>query len=88
MWNIAASPQHCSGHRAHTAGNYMATKSNTEGRQRTSIELAEGSSISNVGEEAEKPQVDTIPDGGYGWICVVCNFWINAHTWGVNSVSW
>lgn len=27
------------------------------------------------------------PDGGYGWICVACYFLINAHTWGINSVS-
>lgn len=27
------------------------------------------------------------PDGGYGWVCVACVFWINAHTWGINSVS-
>lgn len=27
------------------------------------------------------------PDGGYGWVCVVCTFLINAHTWGINSVS-
>lgn len=26
------------------------------------------------------------PNGGYGWICVVCVFLINAHTWGVNFV--
>ena len=25
------------------------------------------------------------PDGGYGWICVACSFFINAHTWGINS---
>ncbi|CAO1605134.1 hypothetical protein XANCAGTX0491_008661 [Xanthoria calcicola] len=25
------------------------------------------------------------PNGGYGWVCVACCFWINAHTWGVNS---
>lgn len=25
------------------------------------------------------------PDGGYGWICVACIFFINMHTWGVNS---
>lgn len=28
-----------------------------------------------------------VPDGGYGWVCVACVFWINAHTWGINSVS-
>ena len=28
---------------------------------------------------------DIPPDGGYGWVCVACNFLINAHTWGINS---
>ena len=28
---------------------------------------------------------DLPPDGGYGWVCVACNFCINAHTWGINS---
>ena len=37
-------------------------------------------------EPSEKPEADVLPDGGYGWVCVACNFWINAHTWGVNSV--
>lgn len=35
----------------------------------------------------EKYKRDVPPDGGYGWVCVVCVFWINAHTWGINSVS-
>lgn len=40
------------------------------------------------GKEAKvKPQLDVPPDGGYGWVCVACVFWINAHTWGINSVS-
>lgn len=29
--------------------------------------------------------VDSPPNGGYGWICVACCFFINAHTWGINS---
>ena len=29
--------------------------------------------------------VDCPPNGGYGWVCVACCFWINAHTWGINS---
>lgn len=29
---------------------------------------------------------DVPPDGGYGWVVVACAFWINAHTWGINSV--
>lgn len=32
-------------------------------------------------------QVDVPPNGGYGWVCTACVFLINAHTWGVNSVS-
>ncbi|KAJ5482663.1 hypothetical protein N7539_006109 [Penicillium diatomitis] len=36
-------------------------------------------------EPEEKPQLDVPPDGGYGWVCVACVFWINAHTWGINS---
>lgn len=32
-----------------------------------------------------KPEDDVPPDGGYGWVCVACNFFINGHTWGVNS---
>ncbi|KAI9933932.1 hypothetical protein ASPWEDRAFT_35915 [Aspergillus wentii DTO 134E9] len=30
-------------------------------------------------------QEDIPPDGGYGWVCTICVFLINAHTWGVNS---
>ncbi|KAJ5929429.1 hypothetical protein N7454_006379 [Penicillium verhagenii] len=33
----------------------------------------------------EKFKHDVPPDGGYGWVCVACVFWINAHTWGINS---
>lgn len=39
----------------------------------------------NAGDE--KYQRDVCPDGGYGWVCVTCVFWINANTWGINSVS-
>ena len=35
----------------------------------------------------ETSQEDLPPDGGYGWICTACVFLINAHTWGVSSVS-
>jgi hypothetical protein len=37
--------------------------------------------------EVETKPVDVPPDGGYGWVCVTCLFLMNAHTWGVNSVS-
>lgn len=35
----------------------------------------------------EKATDDLPPDGGYGWVCVASVFWINAHTWGINSVG-
>ena len=48
-----------------------------------SVPLEEPGEISR---QESKPR-DIPPDGGYGWICVACCFLINAHTWGVNSVS-
>lgn len=33
-------------------------------------------------------QEDIPPDGGYGWVVTACVFIINAHTWGINSVSY
>ena len=50
-----------------------------------------GSKASDPGSGANQPQVeekmkdDEPPDGGYGWVCVWCTFFINAHTWGINS---
>lgn len=44
----------------------------------------------NDPEQAPQPQVkeaDIPPDGGYGWVVVICSFLINAHTWGINSVN-
>lgn len=43
-------------------------------------------------EEAPPPrrEVEPPPDGGYGWVCVLCVFLVDAHTWGISSVgfSW
>lgn len=39
----------------------------------------------DVAQPVEKEVVDSPPNGGYGWVCVLCCFWINAHTWGINS---
>ncbi|KAK2879386.1 hypothetical protein FQN49_000929 [Arthroderma sp. PD_2] len=39
---------------------------------------------SDAGLEEKEPE-DIPPDGGYGWVCVVCACLINANTWGVNS---
>lgn len=34
---------------------------------------------------APSPDYD-VPNGGYGWVCALSVFLINAHTWGVNAV--
>lgn len=31
------------------------------------------------------PRKNVSPEGGYGWVCVACCFFINGHTWGINS---
>lgn len=36
---------------------------------------------------AARRRSDVPPDGGYGWVCVAVCFMLNAHTWGMNSVS-
>ncbi|KAJ5344573.1 major facilitator superfamily domain-containing protein [Penicillium brevicompactum] len=42
---------------------------------------AEIEPITTDAEEVKPPEID----GGYGWVCVVAVFLINAHTWGINS---
>ncbi|TVY80782.1 putative transporter MCH2 [Lachnellula suecica] len=44
------------------------------------LPASSSAAIANVVEEEDVP-----PNGGYGWICVICIFWVNAHTWGINS---
>ncbi|KKK18844.1 hypothetical protein P175DRAFT_0535272 [Aspergillus ochraceoroseus IBT 24754] len=39
----------------------------------------------DIGIPREKSAEDVPPDGGYGWVCIASVFWINAHTWGINS---
>ena len=34
-------------------------------------------------EAVQSPQ----PDGGYGWVCLLAYFCVNAFTWGVVAVS-
>lgn len=33
----------------------------------------------------DEPPPPPPPDGGYGWVCVACTFFVNACTWGLNS---
>jgi hypothetical protein len=36
---------------------------------------------SDEGERYQDPE-----EGWYGWVCTACVFFINGHTWGLNSV--
>ena len=60
-------------------------------KQETSSEdsktfVADQDAATEPQSQFEKPsQPDEPPDGGYGWVCVACAFFINAHTWGINS---
>lgn len=58
--------------------------SRRQGDPASQIEQHQGAESEDL--EAKYAQ-DVPPDGGYGWVCVACVFWINAHTWGINSVS-
>lgn len=51
------------------------------GDSEKSSEVLDGGEFHNPVQEEDIP-----PNGGYGWVCVICVFWINAHTWGLNSV--
>ncbi|KAK3067671.1 hypothetical protein LTS18_000985, partial [Coniosporium uncinatum] len=63
-----------------------------DGRQKEtdqSLDLPEkGSDVEEPSPESPPladPPADVPPNGGYGWVCTACCFWINAHTWGLNS---
>lgn len=36
-------------------------------------------------EHGESVEPERDPVSNYGWVCVVCVFLINGHTWGLNS---
>ncbi|KAK3324329.1 major facilitator superfamily domain-containing protein [Cercophora scortea] len=38
-------------------------------------------------DNAQDSDMPPPPDGGYGWVCTLCVFLVNANTWGVNA-SW
>lgn len=39
----------------------------------------------DIEQVSVRKPVDEPPNGGFGWVCVACTFWINASTWGINS---
>lgn len=48
----------------------------------------EGPNIEASVEDVSQQQLqEDEHDGGYGWVCVICQLMITASTWGVNGVS-
>ncbi|KAJ5352223.1 hypothetical protein N7452_001197 [Penicillium brevicompactum] len=37
------------------------------------------------GSPQPKNSSEEFREGGYGWVCVACTFFMNAHTWGINA---
>ncbi|KAI4108011.1 MAG: hypothetical protein L6R37_001293 [Teloschistes peruensis] len=59
-------------------------RSRSDGSRRSSEKSAAEQDPDSM-QSSDQKTVDSPPNGGYGWVCVACCFWINAHTWGVNS---
>ncbi|KAK6220585.1 hypothetical protein LQW54_002030 [Pestalotiopsis sp. IQ-011] len=66
------------------------TAASATGRQST-FELEEPGRCESLRlppQQVSAPSPDyEVPNGGYGWVCALSVFLINAHTWGVNA-SW
>lgn len=69
---------HVPGERAPTRRHCL--RENEDGKS-SSTEHLQGMRSKTLSEE------DSLPNGGYGWVCVGCVFWINVCTWGISSVS-
>lgn len=57
---------------------------------RADLDAADNKSVDTDPEQAQPLApvvVEEPPDGGYGWVCVLSVFLINAHTWGINGVG-
>ena len=55
-------------------------------------EMIPSSRLSEKNDDTEQAPERTTPkyvppNGGYGWVVVATGFFINMHTWGINSVS-
>ncbi|KUL84792.1 hypothetical protein ZTR_07311 [Talaromyces verruculosus] len=58
---------------------------NSDNQPTTPLSQSHESPPQTSSPTATPDENDVPPDGGYGWVCVVSTFWINAHTWGINS---
>ncbi|KAG8533321.1 uncharacterized protein KY384_002104 [Bacidia gigantensis] len=56
-----------------------------DGSEKTSSPDSISADVERSPTLSKQAQSDEIPDGGYGWVCTACVFFINAHTWGINS---
>jgi hypothetical protein len=52
-----------------------------------SLDLTNDIELDAITQGGQGVDVDTSPDGGYGWVVVASCFTLNGFTWGVTSVS-
>lgn len=73
LQNSISLPEHIGGHERNVSGLIM-----DEENKHGDLEEAVGDM---------KEPTPAIPDGGYGWVCVVCMLLFTANTWGINGVG-
>lgn len=71
---------------APTTGRDAPVTTDEDGGEPLELSSQDTVAVNGTEMEAARAEVADVQDGGYGWVCVVCVFLINAHTWGVNSV--
>ena len=71
-----------------SATRHSTTKEVDAGTRQSSNAERKVGQVAEDGEQTDKEAATKVegppppPDGGYGWVCTACCFFINAHTWG------
>lgn len=67
--------------------NFPMASQQSEPKSATSCQLPDVQQGDRLTEGGKQALGNDEQDGGYGWVCVICQLLITASTWGVNGVS-